>query len=533
MLLLLIWVNLANLFIARALQQRGELVLRRVLGVQTLVLFRSLLVESLTLSLAGGAAGLLLGELAVRALLQTGFVSAALPPAHDVLIVAGLALLLALLSALVFALTGLYFIRRQDLAQGLKNLDVHSAGGRGERRIRTAFVITQLTIACALTAIGVTLTHSLIKLGTLELGFTPENLVTFQLNFPALADPPGPPLLRQLTQLRRALSRVPGATAVTIADSLPFDGQIQGDGVYPHPFDGKHTPTAATTVADSEYFRTLQVTLRAGNVPAGSPASEGEAVLDLQAARALYGSTDAVGRELVFRSPNETRPNLRFRVRGVVAETRRTYGDMDSGGHVYVNLDQVLSVPVRDGTSFASNTWYAVVRTPLSMATILPALQRAVAGALPGIPLYDVRTMQARMSTMLAPRRSLAALVLAFAVSALAVAAVGLYAVASYTVSQRRPELGVRAALGADQAQLRLLVLQEIAKQLAIGVPLGLAAAVVLGRAFAATLNDAPSADLLSLSLVTLVLAAVTLAAGWIPAWRASRVSPLEALRQP
>jgi len=532
LLLLLIWVNLANLFIARALRQRGELVLRRVLGAQTHVLFRELLTESLTLCLAGGAAGFLLGQLTVRVLLQADFVSAALPPADDVVLVAGLALLLAVLSALVFALAGLYFIRRQDLAQALKDMDAHSAGGRGERRVRAALVITQLTIACVLSAIGLTLVHGLMKLGTLELGFAPQSLVTFQLHLPTSGDHPGPALHRQLAQVHQALRRIPGVTAATLASNLPFDGQSEGNGVYPHPFDGKHTPTVAAIITDSDYFRTLGVPLRFGSMPATAiPGAEGEAVVDVQAAQAVFGTTDAVGRELVFNKPDETRPNMIFRVRGVVGGTRRSYAEAGSGmGSVYLNREQVLQT-TGPGWSWASETWYVVVQTPLATAAILPALKQAVEAALPGVPLYDVRTMEGRLSQELAPRRSLAALVMMFALSALAVAAVGLYAVASYTVGQRRPELGIRAALGGSPARLRHLVLREVGQQLLVGAPIGIVGAVILGRVFSDSLYGLPGTDLISLVLVALVLAAVTLIAGWVPAWRASRVSPVEALR--
>lgn len=521
LLLLLIWFNLANLFIARAQLVRCELVLRRVLGAQTPVLFRELLSESLTLSLAGSAAGFLLGELGVRALLHAGLLNAALPPAEDAVIVAGLALLLALLSALLFALAGLHFIRRQDLAQALKDMEVRSAGP-GERRIRAALVITQLTIACLLSAIGAMLAHSLIKLGTLQLGFTPGQLVTLKIETPAGAQDRAA-LLPQFGELRRALSAVPGVTAATIASSLPFDGNPHSNALFPYPFDGTHTPSVLAIAADAGYFRTLGQPLRQGRLPqAGSPDGLPEAVVDVRAAQDLFGTPDAVGRVFTFNRPGESSPNMRFRVSGVAGATRRSYSAAgDATGSVYIGL----------ANRFFFNTWYVAVRTALPPQLILPGLTQALQRTLPGTPVYDVRTMDQRLSQQLAPRRGLVTLVLVFAASSLLVAAMGLYAVASYTVSQRRPELGIRAALGADPARLRRLVLQETARQLAIGMPLGLAGAVVLGRALAESLYGVQSADGLSLSLVSGVLAGAALIAGWVPAWRASRVSPLEALR--
>jgi predicted permease len=534
LLLLLIWFNLANLFIARALRHRGELVLRRVLGAETHVLFRQLLAESLTLCLAGGAAGLLLGKVLVRVLLQAGLASSALPPpAGEAYLMPGIALLLAVLSALVFALVGLYFIRRQDLAQALKEADARSAGGRGERRIRAALVVTQLTLACVLTTIGAMLAHSLMRLGVVDLGFASQNLVTFQVHVPLSGNHPESVLKQQLARLHGELTTLPGLTGLTIASDLPFDGTLGNETAYPYPFDGKHTPPVVAVVTDADYFRTFAIPLHQGRLPqAGAGSGEHDAVVDVRAAQNLFGSSEVVGRELTLNSPNDSRPSLRFRISGVVGDTRRAYVNAGNGiGSLYVDRDQVFETP-DSGRYWASDTWYVVSRTPLETAAVLPTLTRAVSRALPGVPLYDVHTMTERLSQQLAPRRGLTTLVLVFALGALAVAAVGLYAVASYAVGQRRTELGIRAALGADPGRLRGLVLREVAGQLLIGAPLGIAGAVILGRLFSDSLQGVESADLASLGLVLLVLTATTTLAGWTPAWRASRVSPVEALRE-
>lgn len=529
LLLLLIWFNLANLFIARALRQRGELVLRRVLGAETPLLFRELFTESLALCLAGGAVGLLLGEVATRALLEAGFARAALAPARNAYLVAGIALLLAVLSALVFSLASLYFIRRQDLAQALKEADARSAGGRGERRIRAALVITQLTIACVLTAFAAMLGHSLLILGAVEVGFRPERLVTFQIDLPA----PDPGQRGQLVELHRVLASVPGVTAVTLASDLPFDGQIQSTSAFPYPFHGGRTPTVFPVVADPDFFATFGMVLRQGRLPAlegeSGRSGPGEAVVDVQAAQDLFGTPDVVGRTLIFNSPHDSRPHMRFRVGAVVGTVRRGYLAEGRGTGV-VYLDRGVVDPTAPWT-WTTDTWYVAARTPLAKAAILPALQQAVAHVLPGVPVYDVRTMNERMSQQLASRRELVTLVLLFALGALAVASVGLYAVASYSVSQRRPELGIRAALGADPARLRQLVLREAGLQLLIGAPLGLAGAVILGRMFADSLYGVQPVDLPSLAGVLVVLAGTTWMASWVPAWQASKIPALEALR--
>ncbi|MGH8290512.1 MAG: ADOP family duplicated permease [Steroidobacteraceae bacterium] len=535
MLLLLVWFNLANLFITRALRRRGELTVRRVLGAETRVLFRQLLAESFVPCLLGGIAGLLLGEALVRVLLGSGFGNTALAfPLRDWGIAAGIALLLALLSALVFSLAGLYFIRRQDLGQALREADARSAGGRGEHRVRAALAITQLALTSALIGAGAMLARSLANLDAVRLGFQPQHVLTFQVQIPPTAAGTEPPdLVTRLAALHRELAQVPGVTAATLANDVPFDGETGGNTVFPYPFDGRHTPNVYPVITDPDYFKTFDIPLLAGRAfaPQDAVSREASAVVDAQAARELFGTTDVVGREFNFDRANDSSPGLLFRVVGIVAHTRHVHvAGGESMGIVYVNRRQTVD-PSRPGWSWASPTWYVAVRTPLDPAAILPALRRAVSRTLPGVPVYDVRSMNERLAGELAPRRGLAALVLMFALGALAVAAVGLYAVQSYAVGQRRPELGVRAALGADGSRLRALVLREAMVLLAIGLVVGLSGVVALGRVLSSMLYDVHATDPASLALVVIVLSVTAVLAGWIPARRASRVPPMEALR--
>ncbi|HEX5459747.1 MAG TPA: ADOP family duplicated permease [Steroidobacteraceae bacterium] len=536
MLLLLVWFNLANLFITRALQRRGELTVRRILGAQTQVLFRQLLAESLVPCLAGGLAGLLVGQALVRALLDSGFGNTALPfPLRDWGVAAGIALLLALASALVFSLAGLYFIHRQDLGQALREGDARSAGGRGEHRLRAALAITQLALAAALIGAGAMLTRSLVNLDAVELGFQPQHVLTFQVQIPPIASGLGrPDLVPRLVALQSALAQVPGVTAATVGSDVPFAAEQLGPGsVYPYPFDGHHTPVVDRVIADSGYFKTLDIRLLAGQpfAPRDAASRASSAVVDVQAARALFGTTRVVGREFSVNDPNDVRPGLLFRIVGIVAHARKA--DVDghgSEGAVYVDLSQTVD-PSRKGWSWVVPNWYVAVRTRLAVAAIMPAVRETVSRTLPGVPLYDVHSMTERVAGELAPRRSMTALVLIFALGALAVAAVGLYAVQSYAVGQRRPELGVRAALGADGRRLSTLVLREILLLLAIGLAIGLCAVVALGRALSAVLYQVHPVDPLSLVLVIVVLSVTAVLASWLPARRASRVPPMEALR--
>ena len=535
LLLLLVWFNLANLFIARALARRGELIVRRVIGADTQLLFRQLLGESLTLSLAGSVAGVLLGEALLRVLLQAGFATTAVAfPLRDWAVAVAIAVGLALLSALVFSLAGLHFIRRQDLSQGLRDADARSTSGRDEHRLRAVLVVMQLALAFTLSGVGVMLVHSLMKLDAVNLGFQPRHVVSFQIHVP-LGNASGQRahLRAQLRRLRGALLRVPGVLAATIASDVPFDGQSMGNAAYPNPYDGKHRPNVFAIVTDPGYLRTFGVQLLSGRMftARNAASNAGDAVIDATAARELFGEMGAVGSQFNFDAPNDSKAGLLFRVIGVVADARQSHlGSRKPVGIVYIDRAEVLQMK---GTVFSwvIPTWYVAVRTPLSTGGILPALSRTVASILPGVPIYGVHSMSQRLSGTLAPRRAVTVLVLVFALGALSVAAVGLYSVQSYLVGQRQPEFGLRAALGADRARLRRLVLREAVWLLLLGSALGACGVVALGRVFSASFYGVPAADPLSLLLVGTVLGLITLLAGWLPARRASRVSPMEALR--
>lgn len=537
MLLLLVWFNLANLFITRALKRRGELTLRRVLGAQARALLRQLLAESLTPCLAGGLAGLLLGEALVRVLLDSGFGNSGLVfPLRDWGVAAAIALLLALASALVFSLAGLYFIRRQDLGQALREADARSAGGRGEHRARAALAITQVALASALVGAGAMLARSLVKLDGVTLGFQPRHVLTFQVNIPPTVTGAEPAdLVPRLAAMHRALAQMPGVTAATVASDLPFDEEQLGPGAaYPYPFDGHHTPVVDRIIADSGYFKALDIPLLAGRLfaPRDGDSQVLPAVVDVRAARALFGSANVLGQELSINDPNDVRPGLLFRIVGIVAHAKEAHlAGGDRVGAVYMDLRQTVD-PSRHYWPWTLPTWYVAFRTPLAPAAIIPAVRQAVSRTLPGIPVYDVRSMSERLAGELAPRRSMTALVLMFALGALAVAAVGLYAVQSYAVGERQAEFGIRAALGADSVQLRKLVLREVAVLLAIGLAIGLCGIVALGRGLSSVLYEVHAADPLSLALVLVVLSLTAVLAGWIPARRASRVPPMEALRK-
>ena len=534
LLLALVWFNLANLFVARALARRDELLMRQVLGADTWALLRELLFENLLLCALGGALGLAGGHALLAILLRTGFGSTQFAfPEHVWQAAALIAFSLALLSALVFSLTGLFFIRR-DLAGALKDADAHSIGGRGELRIRTALVTAQLALAAALCATSAMLAHGLMRLERVRLGFQPAHVLTMQMYFPRGYVATSPALASLFAHINSAVTRLPGVQDATIANQIPFGHPPMCSILLPYPDARPHTsaqPLMFNTVADRGYFQTMGVPLRAGEEFAAD-ANQAGMVIDAAAARALFGTPDSVGRMLTFDTAHDLAipKQALIQVIGIVGDTRLAYTipGLHCEGVVYRSLAQVLRTPDPPPRW----PWYLAIRTPLPAAVMLPQLHRVLAQVAPGVPMYDVRSLDDRVAENMRPHRSIVTLGLLLAGGALAIAAVGLYAVQSYAVPRRRAEFGIRSALGATRKSLLRLVLRQTLALLILGMVIGLGGAAVLGRVFAGALYGVREFDPLAALLVVSVLSLTTLLAGGIPAWRASRVSPMEALRE-
>lgn len=533
LLLALVWFNLANLFIARALARRSELVMRQALGADSWALLRELLGENLLLCVLGGALGLAAGHALLNMLLASGFGSAQFAfPRHIWQAAALIAFALAVLSALVFSLIGLLSIRR-DLAAALKDADAHSTGGRGELRVRTAMVTVQLALAAALCTSGAMLAHGLMHLERVRLGFQPAHVLTMQMYFPRGYVATSTALAARFSRLHAAVARLPGVQAASIANEIPFGSQWMCSPLVPYP--DARAPAAApplmfNMIVDRGYFRTMGLTLRAGSGFPGGAGPQGM-LIDAAAARTLFGTPDPVGRTVTFDTARNVPipKGALYPVRGVVGVARLAYTipGLVCDGTVYRSLTRIVA---------ASHppipwSWYLAVRTRLPPAALLPELRRVLARVVPGVPVYDVRTLHARMAENLRPHRRIVTLALLLAGGALAVAAVGLYAVQSYAVASRRAEFGIRGALGATRSSLLALVLRQALGLLFWGLAIGLAGMAVLGRVFAGALYGFRSFDLPAAILVAAVLSLTTLLAGGIPAWRASRVPPVEALR--
>ncbi len=533
LLMLLVWFNLANLFLARSFTRRSELTLRRVLGAGTGTLAASLARENLVLSLLGASLGVIFGRFLLGLFSNSNIAAAASSIPDTSLAALGfIAAILALISTMIFTLVGIGSLRGRNLTRALSEGSLRASPGPLARRFRLSLIAGQIALACAIAGTGLFLGRGLLNLNAVNLGFKADHVVTFKMSFPS----PQYSLKKMtisLKELRDMVARLPGITSASVSSDVPFDGSDRGNSGYPRPANSNVHPEVFPVATDAEHFKSFGLPLLRGRnfTPADKNAGVSLAIIDTLAAKQLFGTDNAVGREFSFDSPSDNRFALLYRVIGVVPTVRRK--DLSTApmvGSVYMDADQIVGAR-SSGWTWGFPDWYLSVRSPLSTGTIISQVKNAAQRILPGVPLYDVQTMNQRLTDSLASNRLLTALILLFAIGALILAALGLYAVQAYAVAQRAREFAIRIALGAERGRLLAMVVGEAVRLLVIGLVIGLAGLAAIGVAFASAFYGISPFDPVSMIMVAAVLCLATLAASWLPAWRASRTVPSTALR--
>jgi len=534
LLLILAWFNLANLFFARALARRGQLMVRRALGATAWTLTRAALRENMVISLVGAGLGVVLGWSLIKLFSAN---SIAVPwssiPGISWPTLVGIAVGLASLSAGVFTLVGLGVLRSGNLVTVLSEGAGSVSQGPLVRHVGRGLLVAQIALACALGGTGLALSRSLLHLSAANVGFEPNHLVTFKLSFSEAQYSFGE-MAVELNGLSRAASHLPGVEAASISSDIPFASEPVPYGVFPHPPNPTIDAGAINTGVGVDYLKTLGIPLLAGRNFTTSDAQSklGVAIINTLAAKQFFGSENVVGRTFSFGSQtgyNNT-PGMVYRVIGVVPTVdESTIGREPEFGTTYLLRDQVLRlVP----SNWDWRTWCLVVRSSISVTALVTEVKSAASKVVPNIPLYDIKTMNARIGAAMAVGRILTVLLAVFGFGALLLSGIGLYAVQAYAVSQRTRELAIRAALGADRQKLVGLIVRETALLLAIGLVVGLAGFAAISVAFASYFYGIGTVDPLSMAIIAAVLAITALGAGWLPAHRAGQVVPDKELRR-
>lgn len=529
--LLIACANVASLLLARTAARRRELAVRTALGAPRWRLVRHVLTESMLLGLGGGAAGLLLAELARRGLLA--FPLPGVPRLEQVeldgavLLFTGAA---SILTAVLFgALPAVKAGRASALTPALKAGGAAAGADRGGGRLRGALVVAQMALAVLLLAGAGLLLKSFIRLQSVDPGFNPRGVLTFEMALPAARYPDPAEARAFFSELEERITGLPGVESVGGVFGLPLTGfnytisveELDGRPAYDEPAETRYTQVRIVT---PDYFRTMQIPLRGGRVledtdRAGTlPA----VVVNESAAELLWPGGDALGHTFELGTTlGLGGPRVGGTVVGIVSDIRHTGLGEEPRPEIYAAHRQF---PV-DFMSMA-------VRSTVPPQSLIAPIREQVRQMDQGVPLDDVRTMQERVSDSVAQPRFYMLSLAVFAGAALLLAAIGVYGVLAYAVRQRVSEIGIRRALGAGTADVMRLVIRKAVALAGGGLIVGLLAACVLTRLLAGLLYRVSATDPATFGGVAILLAAVALLASWLPARRAAAVDPMTALRE-
>jgi predicted permease len=523
--LLIACANVANLQLAQVTARRKELAVRAALGAGTRRLARLLVLESVLLALAGACAGLVLAFGGVELVRVLGLEQAheGFELALDARVVV-VTLCAALAAALLSALLPLLSLRRDDLARAVQESGRANTGGMATRRWRSALVVVQLALGVTLLAGAGLLTKAFYDLLTQGPGFEPAGVWSAGVTFP-----PGPryaddaPRARFFERVLTELRSLPGVTTAGFSTMLPFVSSDWGATIVVdghRPLDAGMAKAAQLHSIDHGYFAALGIPVVRGRNFAADE-TERVAIVDERFARAYWPDGNALGQRL--RNPTEAGSDW-YTIVGVVPPVKHNSFTGDEYEHtVYWHYAQRLP---------PEHTGMFVLRTALPVESLTPAAEAAIARVDATVVLDNVVPMEARVRDALGPQRAPMVLTLVFAAIAVALAVVGVYGVLAWAVVRRVGEIGVRMALGARGADVLWMVMKQGAHMIAAGLVLGMAGALALGRVLSSQIPEVAAADPLVLAGAALTLTVAALAASWLPARRAARIDPLEALRQ-
>ena len=523
--LLLVCANTANLLLARAQGRRREMAVRTAMGAGRGRLVGQLLTESLVLASLGGAAGVglaYLGTLGLRALMTT----LALPIAGSVEIngpVLGFTAAVAVVSGILFGLVPAFQGSRTEIAGTLQSEGTSSTSGVSRQRLQRVFVGMEVALAFVLLAGGGLLVNSFVRLNNVDPGFDHENLLSMRLTLPR-EEYRGEAVTAFFQELADRMQSVPGVRRAAAGTQFPpiafASSELWFDGAAPS--EDATLPRALTTVVTRGYFETLSIPLLAGRSFDGSDrlGTPRVAVINQAAARRYYADQDPVGKRLKLGGPDADEPW--HEIIGVVGSTQNRGLERPAEPEIFGLHEQLGG---------NQNQLFLLVRTEVEPRSLLPAVRAAVAEMDPDQPIYAIQTVDEAFASSMSSRRATTLFLTVFAVFALILAAVGIYAVVSFTVSERTQEIGLRVALGADGGRVRRLVVRQALLPVLIGAGVGLGLTVPLGAGLQRLLFQISGTDPLTLGTVAALLVGVAAVASFVPAWRASRLDPVEALR--
>ena len=517
--LLIVCLNLTTLILARSALKNREMALRTALGASHWRLIRQALIESLVLSVIGGALGISLAKAGFRAILA---LAPATLPRRDAVSIDANVLLFALgltfMTALIFGLYPAWRQSRRDPREALAASGRSSTGSKAGARGRSILVGVEVGISTVLLIIGGLLLASFVRLLATNPGFEISNRVSAQLNLPGANYGKQENVTRFYDQLLAQLSTEPGIRQAAVISQLPLNGETWIDTMSrlgdTRPAFQK--PTTNVRFISGSYFEAMGIRLASGGRTfAVSDKNHEVVVISAAVARILWPREDPVGQTLVLEDKS-------FRVIGVAGDTR---ADLDK------SAPSVVYIPYWDDSKGMQANLNVVLRTSIPARDAATLLRRAITKLDSGIPISHFETFDEALSDTASERRFQILLIGGFALSALLVAALGIFGVVAGVVSARRNEIGIRMALGGSRVGVVGLVIRQGMLPVLIGLLAGIAFTLALSSAIGKLLYQVNSTDPLTFLAVTLLLGGVAVLACWIPAQRAARIDPMEALR--
>jgi len=524
--LLIACANVANLLLARAASRQREMAIRAALGARRGRIVRLLLTESVVLSLAGGALGLGFATWGIDVLLAM----TSLPRVGEV----GLHLEVLLFTSAVAIATGAAFglvpaiaASRPDLQSSLKDGSRGATAGRG--RLRKALVIAEVALSLVLLVGAGLMVRSFLRLRNVDPGFRPDHALMLRVSLPVpdsnVSDSDRKRFAAFYERAVDRLGRLPGVSAVGGCNLIPLDGGqtdrlFDIEGYAPGPQDER--PDAQNRQVVGDYFRAIGIPLVRGRFFAASDTRDAPPVVVVNAtfAKKFFPHGDALGKRIRLGALGP----LEFpwgTIVGVVGDVRAYGLDDAPKPEMYWSALQGQTYP----------SMALVMRTTGEPTALGATARAAIAEVDPVQPIFDVQPVEAVVASSLGQRRFTLTLMLVFGIVALVLAAVGIYGVMAYTVAQRTQEIGIRVALGARPLGVLALVLKDGMTLVGIGLVLGAAGALALTRVASSLLWGVSTTDATTYVVLAALLAAVALVAIVIPARRATRVDPMQALR--
>jgi putative ABC transport system permease protein len=538
--LLIACANIANLLLVRATGRRREIAIRAAIGAGRGRIIRQLLTESVLLSFAGGVAGLGLGLIGIRALLAVN--TAGLPRLGEKGTLVGADWRVLLFTLLISIATGILFglipalqSSRADLSATLKESSGRTGSGFWQNKVRSFLVIAEVSLAVVLLVGAALLIRTSMALAGVNPGFDPDNVLTMRMSLTGSRFLKADSVERLVRDGVTRLRALPGVQIASATCCIPLEGG------YGLPFDivGRppannlpYTGQAGWVTVSPGYFEVFKIPVKRGRTFLETDDKASRPVIIINEAMAKHywkNNSDPLRDRLLIKSGmHEFASEQPRQIIGVVADSHDGGLNQDPEPKMFVTQAQIPDEANALNLRLTPMAW--VVRTRVRPETLSGAIQQQIR-EVSGLPVSDVRTMNEVVSTSISRQRFNMLLMTIFGASALLLAAIGIYGLMAYSVEQRTQEIGIRLALGAESSAVRNMVVLQGMVLVLIGVALGVGAAFGLTRFLAAFLFGVNARDVMAFVSIPIALACISLGAIWLPALRASRLDPIQALR--